>query len=103
MGSVRGEWGIDDDGRRMFVGKWIDVTGEFEGFVKGTWVIHPGPFNHAGHANGRFRGRIFNADREPIGEMRGHFKAGDYPRAGFFAGQWCLGCDRPPIDMPDGD
>ncbi len=89
IGSLRGNWGIDSTGARVFVGKYIDRDGNFQGYVKGLWRIRGIGFN----ACGQFRGRIFNADREPIGVLKGHFKKGDTRWGGYFAGLWCVGGD----------
>ena len=89
MGTVRGEWGFDSTGSRVFVGKWVDINGRFEGLVKGTWS--PNPHNISARPNGFFRGRIYDADRNPIGVLRGHYSMGATRPAGFFAGQWCVG------------
>lgn len=89
IGSVNGRWGVDSTGHRVFVGKYVDRQGRFEGFVKGTWHARGlGP-----NATGQFRGRIFNADREPIGVLKGHFKQGTTRKGGYFAGKWCVGND----------
>ncbi len=87
IGSVRGNWGVDSTGAHIFVGKYIDRDGNFRGFVKGLWRIR----GTGVMAWGQFRGRIFNADREPIGVLKGHFKKSDTRRGGYFAGQWCVG------------
>ncbi len=87
IGSVRGRWGVDETGAQIFVGKYIDRSGNFKGFVKGIWRIRGEGHN----VYGQFRGRIFNADREPIGALRGHFKRGDSRWGGWFAGLWCIG------------
>ncbi len=96
LGSVMGKWGHDDDGRPVFVGKWIDQSGKFEGFLKGYWRVR----GIGDNAVGRFWGRIFNADREPIGLLHGHFKKGETRRGGFFAGRWCVGCRIPAVISP---
>ncbi len=87
IGAVRGRWGVDSAGMGVFVGKYIDNDGNFEGFVKGIWRDR----GHGANACGQFRGRIFNADRQPIGVLMGHFKKGDTRRGGWFAGLWCVG------------
>jgi len=87
VGAVKGEWGVDSTGAQIFVGKWIDRTGNFEGFIKGVWRDR----GQGKNAAGQFRGRIFNALREPIGVVKGHFKKGTTRWGGFFAGKWCVG------------
>jgi len=89
IGSLRGNWGVDSTGAQIFVGKYIDLDGNFLGFIKGVWRDR----GMGMMACGQFRGRIFNADREPIGVLKGHFKKGDTRWGGYFAGLWCIGGD----------
>ncbi|MCP4566002.1 MAG: hypothetical protein GY841_00320 [FCB group bacterium] len=89
VGSIKGEWGVDDEGNHVFVGKYIDRTGKFEGFVKGHYAKRGLSDNAAGH----FWGQIYNAEKEPIGVLKGHYKRGQNRKSGFFAGRWCVGND----------
>jgi hypothetical protein len=89
MGTLKGNWGVDSTGNRIFVGKYIDTAGRFEGFVKGTWRENLLSFSPL--PTGTFSGRIYNADREPIGLLKGHFHRGNSRRTGYFAGKWCVG------------
>ena len=89
IGSFEGEWGIDEDGAQVFVGKYIDDTGAFEGFIKGNYGRRGQGINAAGH----FWGHIYNADGDPIGVLKGHYKQGDNRRNGYLAGRWCVGDD----------
>ena len=89
IGSLRGEWGVDEDGNQVFVGKYIDRDGKFEGFIKGNYNRRGQGHGAAGH----FWGKIYNAEREPIGVLKGHYKPGDTRRGGYFAGRWCVGGD----------
>ncbi len=95
MGTIKGQWGIDENGRQVFVGKWIDVTGKFQGFVKGFYSSHPTLSNLA--YGGRFWGRIYNADSEPIGLLKGHYRRGNCYKGGYFAGRWRIGYRIPVI------
>ncbi len=108
-GFVRGSWGVSEGGRQIFVGKWISTDGSFEGFVRGGWSEFP-DFHAAdsgfAHAGGGFRGGIFNANRLPIGMLRGLFWSSDRAESGedsdgllgHFAGKWALACNfRPPV------
>ena len=90
MGTLEGEWGIDTTGARVFVGKYIDTEGNFTGFIKGLWRDR----GRGRNASGQFRGRIYDADREPIGVLKGHFKKGETRKGGYFAGRWCVGCNN---------
>lgn len=108
-GFVRGNWGVNENGRQIFVGKWISENGRFEGFVRGSWAQFP-DFSAAdsafAHAEGGFRGGIFNANRLPIGMLRGLFWSSDRAESsgdtdgllGHFTGKWALACNfRPPL------
>ena len=94
MGTLEGTWGFDENNKPVFAGKYIDVDGKFQGLFKGVWRIRGLGANAAGH----FTGRIYNADREPIGVMKGHFKKGETRTGGYFAGRWCVGCPNTMMD-----
>jgi hypothetical protein len=104
-GFVRGFWGVDPDSNQanVFYGKWIDVTGRFKGFLKGEY----GPrmcFGENGDSvyspfpgGGWIHGRIFNANRNIIGALRGHYlmpKADEENRWGYFQARWKTYCGR---------
>jgi hypothetical protein len=97
-GHLRGTWGTDDSGRRVFVGKWIDASGAFEGFLRGTWSNRMG----INSAVGFFRGFVYDAECNKIGELGGHYRRGDVSTGGFFAGLWRIYCQRPEIDADEG-
>ncbi len=88
LGALQGHWGTDDNGHQIFVGKWIDQSGRFRGFVKGSWSGAYG----TDRIDGKFRGRIYNAAREVVGQMGGNYMKGNNHRGGFFTGRWCIGC-----------
>jgi len=89
IGTLKGEWGIDSTGAQIFVGKYVDRTGQFEGFLKGTWRNNPMAYSPL--PRGRFSGRIYDAERNPIGLLEGHYMGGANHRPGFFSGHWCVG------------
>ncbi|RME28471.1 MAG: hypothetical protein D6800_03865, partial [Candidatus Zixiibacteriota bacterium] len=94
-GFVRGHAGVNDNGERVWFGKWISRNGRFEGFLRGTWAPHPDMHaNGMAHrrAGGWFRGGIYDANRNRIGELRGRYCDGRYMRDGFFQGRWRLNC-----------
>jgi len=93
MGAVKGDWGIDSTGHRFFVGKYVDISGCFEGFVKGTWRDFPMSSSADRCPTGGFWGRVFDADRQPIGEIKGHYMRAEFRRGGYFSGFWCTGGD----------
>jgi len=95
-GYLRGHYGQDDTGRNIFYGKWINRSGEFEGLLRGIWGHKAQSTNNQGSRNrptGWFAGRIFDADREPIGVLGGHYGSAPNFRAGWFQGRWKLICD----------
>jgi hypothetical protein len=89
IGALKGEWGVDSTGNRVFVGKWIDRAGRFQGFVKGTWRMNEVAFSP--WPVGIFEGKIFNAERRPIGFLGGHYWMMGARPGGYFAGRWCVG------------
>ncbi|HWR83047.1 MAG TPA: hypothetical protein VN285_07075 [Candidatus Deferrimicrobium sp.] len=95
-GYVQGHFGQNSAGRDVFFGKWISRSGRFEGFLKGTYGRIPGPEmaddNARKHARGWFAGRVFNADRLPIGALKGRFRSASAEPDGFFQGRWKLFC-----------
>ncbi|MFH1699309.1 MAG: hypothetical protein ABIE07_01880 [Candidatus Zixiibacteriota bacterium] len=97
-GCIKGRWGVrtDDEGnsRQVFAGKFIDSNGKFRALVKGQWRVTV----QDGRSLGEFKGRFYNADGEPIGIMRGHFKRGGTRQGGYFAGHWCFNCPHNQTD-----
>jgi hypothetical protein len=94
-GFLDGHFAIDTSGQRMFYGKWIDRDGLFQGLLKGIWGPHPN--RHASErgkvrGGGWFAGRIFNANADTIGVLRGHYKGSEDLNSGFFQGRWKLNC-----------
>lgn len=94
-GWLRGNFGTNDAGRRVFYGKWINQAGDFEGFLAGTWKPHPN--RHASdraweRAGGWFKGKIYDADKAPIGQLRGKYITSNGTRGNFFQGRWRLDC-----------
>jgi len=95
-GFLRGRYGQDDQGKNVFYGKWIDRDGRFEGLLRGTWGHHAISTEDEGTRNrptGWFAGRIFDAERNPIGGLGGHYGSAPDFRAGWFQGRWKLNCD----------
>ncbi len=94
-GYLQGHFRTDSAGQKVFFGKWIDQSGQFEGLLKGTWGRHPN--QHASErgkvrGGGWFVGGIFNANADPIGVLRGHYKGAEDLNSGFFQGRWKLNC-----------
>ncbi len=102
-GHLRGHFGTKDNGDRVFHGKWINRSGEFEGLLRGTWAPHPNENangNAFRHAGGWFKGRVYDANEVKIGVLKGKYKNAPHFRGGFFQGRWKLDCSP---DSPDDD
>ena len=96
IGYLQGHFGRDDNGRNMFYGKWISADGSFEGFVKGTWqsrVPNHVPDHARKYAGGWFKGYVYDAAEQQIGELMGKYRSGPN-RSGFFQGRWKAGCSN---------
>jgi hypothetical protein len=94
-GYLKGHYGVNNSGNRVLFGKWINRTGQFEGFLRGTYAPHPATHaygNAFGRAGGWFKAEIYNADKAPIGALRGKYRSADHFRGGFFQGRWKLYC-----------
>ena len=96
MGYLQGHFGQDSTGQNVFYGKWISVDGSFQGLLKGTWmgrVPSHVPAHARRYAGGWFKGGVFDAAGQPIGELMGKYRAGPN-RNGFFQGRWKTNCVR---------
>jgi hypothetical protein len=104
-GFVEGTATTDTFGIKVFYGKWIDSTGQFQGFLRGLWGMMPN--YHADstafmRAGGWFWGGVYDADANLIGIVKGRFKPGDSPDAGFFQGRWKMHCGNGGGKFDDG-
>lgn len=87
-GFLRGGYGVDAGGNRVFVGKYIGPRGGFRGFLRGTW--EPGDtaadlatfLGHWHDARGRAEG-LLGGEAHRVGDSPG----------GFFVGRWTALCD----------
>jgi hypothetical protein len=86
MGHVEGRYGINANGLRVFFGKYIDVDGRFEGYLRGIWgrctVVRGG---------GYFSGVFYSPTKEPMGRLHGHWRAHE-AGVGVFQGIWKTRC-----------
>ena len=87
-GHLRGGYGVDEDGNRIFVGKYIGPRGGFRGLIRGTW--EPGA---ADDLMAAFRGQWFGRDGQAEGLLGGEAFAVDGSAGGFFSGRWTALCD----------
>jgi hypothetical protein len=82
-GHLRGIWGVNCNGEKVFFGKYIGVNGEFLGLLSGQWT-HDGDENR-----GNFQGQWLTSDRQAAGVLHGHFKAGrPGDGRGYLQGRW---------------
>jgi hypothetical protein len=88
-GFLRGGYGLDEDGNRVFFGKYIDRSGHFRGLLVGTW--DPAAEDETMMAG--FNGHWVNAAGTTEGLLGGNaHPVQDYP-GGFFEGRWTTLCD----------
>jgi hypothetical protein len=88
QGYLRGAYGIDDGGNRVFFGKYIDRFGRFCGFLRGTWE----PADEA-RSWSHFTGAWVGAGGQNEGLLGGRaFNLPVHP-GGFFEGRWVTTCD----------
>ncbi|NIM20293.1 MAG: hypothetical protein GTO51_08695 [Candidatus Latescibacteria bacterium] len=87
MGFLKGFYGLNSDGDRVFFGKWISLNGQFNGLLKGRW----GPFPDA--PGGFFEGVYLDRNLNVRGDLKGIWKKGDHiSGGGFFKGRWATRC-----------
>jgi hypothetical protein len=87
-GFLRGAYGLNDAGARVFVGKLIGPRGEFRGLVQGTWEtgVAAGDLLH-------FSGQWFGAGGSAEGVVAGDGYPGPDGGGGFVTGRWSTLCD----------
>ena len=84
-GALRGHYGVNARGHRVFFGKAITHDGRFAGLLRGAWA----PAEDTPGA-GAFRGRWLNANKMTIGGLRGVYQT--HADGGTFHGAWATGC-----------
>jgi hypothetical protein len=94
QGYLRGAYGLDEDGDRVFVGKYIDRFGRFCGFLEGSW--EPG---QAERAWADFRGTWVGAAGRVQGVLGGRAYHLPVHSGGFFEGRWATICDLAAEEM----
>lgn len=93
-GYLKGHYGINTRGHRVFFGKAITMDGRFAGLVRGVWA----PSEETPGA-GAFRGRWLNAAHDAIGGLRGVYQT--TRDGGTFHGAWATGCPEEESDAPE--
>lgn len=87
-GFLRGGYGVDSDGNRVFRGKAIGRRGHFHALLTGMW--EPGD----GDDLAAFRGDWVLASGRVEGILGGTAQPVEGTRGGFFTGRWTSLCDE---------
>jgi hypothetical protein len=88
-GFLAGGYGLDENGNRVFFGKYIGRSGVFHGLIRGTW--EPGDEDDA---MGTFNGEWVGAGGNVEGYLRGVCHPVESAEGGFFEGRWTTACDN---------
>jgi hypothetical protein len=91
-GFVRGRYGLDSNGERVFFGKYIDQRGRCRGLLAGTWQAADE------NGRGRFHGEWHNAAETVEGVLGGDFVQVHARPGGFFSGRWAMLCDQEAVE-----
>ncbi len=90
LGHMAGIYGENDQGEKVFFGKYIDLNGRFKGFIRGHYDIIEGG-GDAGATQDRevgwFSGEWVGAHGEAIGPVKGLWTCRS-GRPGWFSGMW---------------
>jgi hypothetical protein len=86
LGLVKGFYGVNKQGEKVFFGKWIGRDGEFRGILRGTWD------RFEGEQAGSFAGGWIGRDRRVHGDLNGEWRRNDERHSGFFRGVWGAHC-----------
>ena len=95
-GLIRGGYGYDAEGNRVFVAKIIGRHGGCRGLIRGTW--EPGSTDPG---TGSFIGRWGSRGDHLGGVMGGQYRARPDAPGGCFGGRWTLNCDPGTEDVID--
>lgn len=93
-GFLRGGYGLDAEGNRVFVGKYIDRRGHFKGRLRGTWEPAEEDDSLA-----TFGGHWVGRGGEVDGFLRGRAHPVEGYPGGFFEGRWTTACDDEAEDL----
>ncbi len=90
-GHLRGVFGVNGEGARVFFGKYIDTTGRFMGILRGEYGARPGEAEISRYPLGWFAGEWVGRG-ETIGRLKGHWMMDAENGAGCFHGVWGMKC-----------
>jgi len=94
VGHIRGHFGINPEGERVWFGKIIDREGRVLGLARGRWT----PGDDPAIPGGVFAGHWVGRDGERRGDVGGHYlttRESDLRIRGFLAGRWNTDCGDP--------
>ncbi|NIP41640.1 MAG: hypothetical protein GWO41_11255 [candidate division Zixibacteria bacterium] len=105
LGHVKGHWGVNSEGEKLFFGKWINHLGRFQGFLRGNWGFDASVDEI--ESAGWFDGNYFSASLRNLGTLNGNWVShhrGSMPTSGatdkvpkqargFFHGIWKQYCN----------
>ncbi len=93
-GFMRGGYGVNEDGERVFVGKFIDRRGRFRGLLRGGWT--------SGDDEGsltEFQGHWVTRAGNVEGLLGGRAHPVEGYPGGFYEGRWTTLCDEEAEDL----
>jgi hypothetical protein len=104
-GHLKGVFGTNGDGKRVFFGKYIDLTGRFMGILRGSVISPLRPAFDNGPGDGRddparirrprgwFFGEWIDENLNVQGKLMGRWMASEAGK-GFFHGIWGMRCSN---------
>ena len=87
-GFMRGGYGIDAEGNRVFLGKFINRQGRFRGLIRGGWE----PAEREGEL-ASYRGEWVTRHGQVEGVLGGEAHPVEGYPGGFYVGKWTTTCD----------
>lgn len=80
-GHLRGHYGVNDAGQKLFFGKYVTNTGRFRGLLQGSY------------GDGAFSGVWLDSGHAAEGTLDGKYVVGETVDSGFFQGFWEKDCE----------
>jgi hypothetical protein len=94
VGHIRGHFGVNPEGARVWFGKIIDRDGRVIGLARGAWQ----PSEDPERPGGTFAGHWVAREGALRGTVAGHYlpaREWESGVGGFFQGRWRTDCDAP--------
>ncbi len=98
-GCLKGVYGLNSEGKKVFFGKYIDPDGRFMGILRGTYGVRPEVSENAARPHGWFAGEWVDENVNVKGKLKGHWIGERETGNGYFHGVWRMG----PGDGTDGN